>query len=129
MHMNNKNDTTKRKSFRNCCYDWSYGLLRCLIIVPIVVSLFFLWDWYVRGFSTGSSVYDGELLIGLLLLIGNLCLIFLFYDHYAFLRKNSSIVFNSLGSFFSGDMTIRKIQTTYDKKNNDNYVKFFYDID
>ena len=42
-----------------------------LIIVPILVSLFFVWDWYLRGFSIGSSVYDGELILGLLLLLGN----------------------------------------------------------
>jgi hypothetical protein len=43
-----------------------------LITVPLIVSLFFLQDWYVRGFSTGSSKFDGELLIGLLILIGNI---------------------------------------------------------
>jgi len=43
-----------------------------LIIVPILVSLFFVWDWYMRGFSIGSSLYDGELILGLLLLLGNL---------------------------------------------------------
>jgi hypothetical protein len=43
-----------------------------LIIVPIGVSFFFVWDWMVRGVSTGSSMYDGELFLGSLLLIGNL---------------------------------------------------------
>jgi len=43
-----------------------------LILVPIGVSWFFVWDWYMRGFSKGASVYDGELFLGLLLLLGNL---------------------------------------------------------
>jgi hypothetical protein len=42
-----------------------------LIILPLIVSLFFLWDWYIRGFSSGSSAYYGELVIGLILLLGN----------------------------------------------------------
>ena len=43
-----------------------------LIIVPLVVSLFFLQDWYMRGFLNGSSAFDGELFIGLLILFGNI---------------------------------------------------------
>lgn len=43
-----------------------------LLAVPLIVSLIFLWEWYVKGFIIGSSRYDGELLLGLLLLIGNL---------------------------------------------------------
>jgi len=43
-----------------------------LIIVPLVVSFFFFGEWYIKGFSARSSLYDGELLIGLLVLIGNL---------------------------------------------------------
>jgi hypothetical protein len=43
-----------------------------LIVVPIVVSFIFLWDWYVNGVSEGLSVYNGELLIALLILSGNL---------------------------------------------------------
>jgi len=42
-----------------------------LIIMPMSVSMFFLWDWYIRGFSQGSSTYDGELILGLLLLFVN----------------------------------------------------------
>jgi hypothetical protein len=43
-----------------------------LLIVPIVVSVVFLLEWYTKGFLLGSSAYDGELLLGLLLLFGNL---------------------------------------------------------
>ena len=43
-----------------------------LIIVPMVISLFFLQDWYFRGFLFNNSTYDNELLIGLVILIGNI---------------------------------------------------------
>ena len=39
-----------------------------LIIMPMFVSMFFLWDWYIRGYSQRSSLYDGEMILGLLLL-------------------------------------------------------------
>jgi hypothetical protein len=43
-----------------------------LLLIPFIVSLIFLWEWYVKGFIIGVSGYDGELLLGLLLLVGNL---------------------------------------------------------
>jgi hypothetical protein len=58
-----------------------------LIIIPIGVSWFFVWDWYMRGFSTGSSMYDGELIIGLLLLIGNLMFDIFFLRSLRVLKK------------------------------------------
>ena len=69
--MKNKNDTRK-ENIQKFLLRLELWFAPVLIIVPIGASLFFLWDWYARGFSTGSSVYDGELLIGLLLLAGNL---------------------------------------------------------
>lgn len=39
-----------------------------LIILPVSVSMFLLWDWYIRGFSQGSSLYDGEAILGLFIL-------------------------------------------------------------
>jgi cation transport ATPase len=58
-----------------------------LIIVPLVVSFFFIWVWYMKGFSAGSSMYDGELLIGLLLLIGNLMFDIFFLRSLRILKK------------------------------------------
>jgi len=43
-----------------------------LLLLPLLVSLIFLWEWYAKGFIVGSSVYDGELLLGLIVLFGNL---------------------------------------------------------
>ena len=43
-----------------------------LLLVPIIVSLVFLLEWYTKGFIDGSSAYDGEFTLGLLVLIGNL---------------------------------------------------------
>jgi|GEM_PF-1210392 len=43
-----------------------------LLLIPIVVSLVFFLEWYTKGVLNGSSVYDGEMFLGLLLLVGNL---------------------------------------------------------
>jgi hypothetical protein len=43
-----------------------------LLLVPIIVSVVFLLEWYTKGFINGFSEYDGELLLGLLLFVGNL---------------------------------------------------------
>ena len=69
--MENKNDTRK-ENIQKLLLRLELWFAPMLIIVPIGVSFFFIWDWMVRGFSTGSSAYDGELILGLLLLFGNL---------------------------------------------------------
>lgn len=43
-----------------------------LIIVPILVSLFLINDWFYRGFSRGISIYDGELILAMIILAGNI---------------------------------------------------------
>ena len=43
-----------------------------LIIFPIFVSIFLLLDWYYRGFSLGISTYDSELIIAIIIWIGNI---------------------------------------------------------
>ena len=58
-----------------------------LIIVPLGVSLFLIWDWYARGSSLGLSVYDGELLLALLILFGNLAVDIPFVRSIRTLRK------------------------------------------
>jgi hypothetical protein len=58
-----------------------------LIIVPLVVSLVLAWDWYARGSSIGLSLYDGELLLALLILFGNLAVDIPFLRSIRTLRK------------------------------------------
>jgi hypothetical protein len=84
--MEKKNDT-RIENIQKLLLRLELWFAPVLIIVPIGVSLFFLWDWYVRGFSTGSSVYDGELLIGLLLFIGNLMFDIFFLRSLRILKK------------------------------------------
>jgi hypothetical protein len=84
--MEKKNDT-RIENIQKLLLRLELWFAPLLIIVPIGVSLFFLWDWYVRGFSTGSSVYDGELLIGLLLFIGNLMFDIFFLRSLRILKK------------------------------------------
>jgi len=58
-----------------------------LIIVPLAVSLFLIWDWYARGGSVGLSRYDGELLLALLILFGNIAVDIPFLRSIRTLRK------------------------------------------
>ena len=43
-----------------------------LVSLPIVVSIFFIRDWFYRGFSKGISTYDGELFLAIIIIIGNI---------------------------------------------------------
>jgi hypothetical protein len=58
-----------------------------LIIVPLVVSMFLIWDWYTRGSSLGLSRFDGELVLALLILFGNLAVDIPFIRSIRTLRK------------------------------------------
>lgn len=84
--MESRNDTRK-ENIQKLLLRLELWFAPMLIIVPIGVSLFFIGDWYVRGVSTGSSVYDGELLIGLLLFIVNLLFDIFFLRSLRILKK------------------------------------------
>lgn len=43
-----------------------------LIVLPIVVAAFLINDWFNSGFLKGNSVYNGELLSAIIILIGNI---------------------------------------------------------
>ena len=43
-----------------------------LILLPVFVSILFFYDWFHRGFSMGSSAYDGELILAVIILVGNI---------------------------------------------------------
>lgn len=43
-----------------------------LIVLPVIVAVFLLYDWFYRGFSVGSSAFDGELVLGIIILAGNI---------------------------------------------------------
>ena len=43
-----------------------------LIALPLVVAFFLINDWFNSGFSNGISKYDGELLLAIIILFGNI---------------------------------------------------------
>jgi len=43
-----------------------------LIVLPMVVAVFLINDWFNSGFLKGNSVYNGELLLAIIILIGNI---------------------------------------------------------
>jgi hypothetical protein len=61
-----------------------------LIVVPIFVSFFFIWDWYFRGVILKISRYDGELILGLLILFGNLLCDILFIKSIKSLKRKKN---------------------------------------
>ncbi len=78
---------SQREAIQNILLRLELWFAPVLIIVPLGVSLFLIWDWYVRGGSTGFSTYDGELLLGLLILCGNLAVDIPFLRSIRTLRK------------------------------------------
>ena len=44
-----------------------------LLILPFIIGLFLIHDWYIRGFLEGNNAaFYGELIIGLLIIFGNI---------------------------------------------------------
>lgn len=43
-----------------------------IILFPLLVSGYLIYDWYTRGFLLNNPSYTGELLLGLIVLIGNI---------------------------------------------------------
>jgi len=69
--MNKKVDYLKRKKNANVIKIELF-FTPPLIIFPIIVSILLIQDWFYRGFTAGTSIYDGELILGLIILIGNI---------------------------------------------------------
>jgi len=43
-----------------------------LVFLPFLVGIFFIFDWYIHGFVEGIFGYEGELILGFIIVIGNL---------------------------------------------------------
>ncbi|UCF50349.1 MAG: hypothetical protein JSU91_02375 [Thermoplasmatales archaeon] len=43
-----------------------------LIGLPLVVGFLFIYDWYFRGILEGTTAFDGEFVIGIIIIIGNI---------------------------------------------------------
>lgn len=43
-----------------------------IIIFPLLVSGYLIYDWYTRGFLLNDPSYLGELILGLIILFGNI---------------------------------------------------------
>jgi hypothetical protein len=83
----NINADRRKKNIQQLLARLELWLAPILIIVPLSISSFFIWDWFIRGVSTGNSMYDGELFLGLLLLTGNLVFDIPFLKSLRMLRK------------------------------------------
>jgi hypothetical protein len=43
-----------------------------LIGLPLIVGFSFIYEWYTRGILEGNSAFNGELIIGIIIIIGNI---------------------------------------------------------
>jgi len=43
-----------------------------LLVFPLIIGSLLIFDWYVRGYAIDNSEYTGELIIGLIIIIGNI---------------------------------------------------------
>ena len=43
-----------------------------LIGLPLIVGFSFIYEWYTRGFLQGCSTFNGELILGIIIIIGNI---------------------------------------------------------
>ncbi len=43
-----------------------------LIVIPLIISILLINDWYIRGFSVNNPAFNGELLLGIIILVGNI---------------------------------------------------------
>jgi len=43
-----------------------------LVALPLIVGFSFIYDWYARGILEGSSAFEGELVLGIVILVGNI---------------------------------------------------------
>ena len=43
-----------------------------LVFLPLIVGFFLVVDWYFRGFIQGTSGFEGQLILGLIIVFGNI---------------------------------------------------------
>jgi hypothetical protein len=60
-----------------------------LIVVPVIVGILLIHDWYCRGFSMNNSAFNGELILGIIILVGNIVFDIPFIKSLKTIRKQS----------------------------------------
>ena len=43
-----------------------------LIALPLIVGFSLIYDWYARGIIEGNPAFNGELVIGIIIIVGNI---------------------------------------------------------
>ena len=43
-----------------------------LIVLPFIVGVFLIIDWYNRGFSVNNPAFNSEFMLGIIILVGNI---------------------------------------------------------
>jgi hypothetical protein len=61
-----------------------------LVFLPLFIGLVFIYDWYTRGVIEGNSGYFGTLVLGIIIVIGNLIFDIPFIKSLRELTKNKN---------------------------------------
>ena len=69
--MNEKNMTYVKNSHERI-FRTELLLAPFLVFLPFIIGVIFINDWYVRGFLTGSPEFNGELTLGIVIIMGNI---------------------------------------------------------
>jgi len=72
MNEENMNTYVKNPKGSERIFRTELLLAPLLVILPFIVGIIFINDWYNRGFLLSSSAFDGELILGILIIIGNI---------------------------------------------------------
>jgi len=68
----NEKDMTYVKNSHERIFRTELLLAPFLILLPFIIGIIFINDWYVRGFLAESSAFDGELILGTVIIIINI---------------------------------------------------------
>ncbi len=70
--MNNNMDYLKKENNTKKLIRTELLFTPLLVIFPFVVGLILIFDWYTRGFIENRIGFESELILGLIIIIGNL---------------------------------------------------------
>ena len=70
--MNKRSDYLKQESDAAKVVRAEILFTPLLVVLPLLVGLLLVSDWYLRGFIDGGSGFEGELILGLIIIFGNI---------------------------------------------------------
>jgi hypothetical protein len=70
--MNKRSDYLKKESDVAKIVRAEILFTPILVVLPLIVGVLLVSDWYFRGFIEGGSGFEGQLILGLIIIFGNI---------------------------------------------------------